>query len=98
MQVDTLYNRIISNYLHEKFDNIHLVDIKYEYLRSKFNIIVEVEFSVVDVIEIRINSNYYDEEEFNIDYIKLTLFHKIKDEVLKHFIKGDVSRYETESY
>lgn len=81
----------VKEYIKEKFNGIAVVNTEIEYLEEKYNIKIRVIFDHIDPIEIESLNNYYTDEEFNFDYIKLTIFTAIKNHVLDSYIKG--SRY-----
>ncbi|MEE1125338.1 MAG: hypothetical protein U0L18_05300 [Acutalibacteraceae bacterium] len=88
------YNILISNYIYKRFNNINIIDISYEFNDVTFNVTVEVELNIIDTLKIRIDKNAYGQDEFNKDYIKLKLFHEIKDAILNMYIEGDHNNYE----
>lgn len=88
------YTMTISNYIYKRFKNINIIDISYEYNSVTFNVTVEVELNIIDTLKIRIDKNAYGQDDFNKDYIKLKLFHDIKDAILNMYIEGDYNYYE----
>ena len=88
------YNMLISNYIYKRFKNINIIDISYEYNSVTFNVTVEVELNIIDTLKIHIDKNAYAQDDFNKDYIKLKLFHDIKDAILNMYIEGDHNYYE----
>lgn len=88
------YNILISNYIYKRFNNITIRDISYEFNDVTFNVTVEVELNIIDTLKIHIDKNVYGQDDFNKDYIKLKLFHEIKDAILNNYIEGDHNYYE----
>ena len=88
------YTMTISNYIYKRFKNINIIDISYEYNSVTFNVTVEVELNIIDTLKIRIDKNAYGQDDFNKDYIKLKLFHDIKDAILNNYIEGEHNYYE----
>lgn len=91
--IEKEYTLTISNYIHKRFKNINIIDISYEFNEVTFNIIVDLAINH-DEIVIRLDRNNYGEDEFNKDYIKLKIFHNIKDTILNKYIEGDHNYYE----
>ena len=92
--IEREYNMVISNYIYKRFNNINIIDISYEYNSVTFNVTVEVELNIIDTLKIHIDKNTYGQDDFNKDYIKLKLFHDIKEAILKNYIEGDYNYYE----
>ena len=94
INIERDYNILISNYIYKRFNNINIIDISYEFNDVTFNVTVEVELNIIDTLKIHIDKNAYGQDDFNKDYIKLKLFHEIKDAILNNYIEGDHNYYE----
>lgn len=81
----------IKKYIKEKFNEVAVVNTEFECLEDRYNVEIRVIFDHLDPIQIEVRNNYYNDEDFNFDYVKLTIFTAIKNHVLDSYIKG--SRY-----
>lgn len=95
MEIERKYTPVIANYINERFKEIGIIEISYVYYEYKFT--VKIELELIDIekkLYIEIEGNSYDQDNFNIDYIKLKIFHYIREAILKNYIKGDLNYYE----
>lgn len=92
--IESKYSKEISDYIRTKFKNIEIINLYYKENECSFDVIIELSLNIVDTLKITIPGNSYTEYEFNCDYIKLCIFHKVRSEILSYYIEGDYNFYE----